>query len=338
MILNDYDLQQIDEKYLSSLEKQELLEVSLRMLKDLKEAKERINQNPTNSSRPPSSREPWIVAKLDENDQELDENDQELDENSVSEIEDHNSLDLNIDDKSDSDSEKEKESEQNTSDPTQRRKAGKQKGSPGYGRTQKLEISSIMEHPALECAACGGNLGEEANFTAITGHYVIDIELGTDINPGIIVTNVKHLYGDTTCLCGHVTRNLPHRCEDESDWKVELTEWHLVGPRLLSLICCLSKRMHMSRPRVQEFLKDWLHLHLSIGTINQCIHEAGRAVEPLEERLIEEIIQSDLLHADETSWKENLNPGIYNMLTWVPINKQMTRPSSPITSDHDPKP
>ncbi|MCP4697786.1 MAG: transposase [Gammaproteobacteria bacterium] len=73
---------------------------------------------------------------------------------------------------------------------------------------------------------------------------------------------------------------------------------------LIALIVCLSKRMHMSRRRIQEFLKDWLGLHLSIGTINQCIHEAGRAVAPVEEQLIEDIRNSGLVYADETGWKE----------------------------------
>ena len=61
----------------------------------------------------------------------------------------------------------------------------------------------------------------------------------------------------------------------------------------------------MSRPRIQEFLKDWLGIYLSVGVINQSITEGGRAAEPVEEQLIEEIQQSELLHADETGWKEN---------------------------------
>jgi transposase len=47
-------------------------------------------------------------------------------------------------------------------------------------------------------------------------------------------------------------------------------------------------------------------LQLSVATINQCLHEAGRAVEAVfEEQLLAEIRHSDLLHADETSWKEH---------------------------------
>jgi transposase len=134
---------------------------------------------------------------------------------------------------------------------------------------------------------------------------VVDIEVGDQDKPGILLTNTKHIYGDTRCSCGHITRAEPYRCPKEEGWEVEISQWHLVGPKLMSLIIFLSLRMRMSRARIKEFLQDWLRLHLSIGTINQCIHEGGRAVEPVEEQIIQEIISSDLLHADETSWKES---------------------------------
>ena len=73
---------------------------------------------------------------------------------------------------------------------------------------------------------------------------------------------------------------------------------------LASLIVCLSKRFHMSRRSIQEFLNDWLGITLSKGVINQCILEAGRAVEPLEEQLIDEIKKATLIHIDETGWKQ----------------------------------
>jgi transposase len=66
MLLSDHDLRQIDEMYLKSLCSEDLIGVSIRLLNDLKEAKDRLNQNPGNSSRPPSSREPWVVAQIKE--------------------------------------------------------------------------------------------------------------------------------------------------------------------------------------------------------------------------------------------------------------------------------
>jgi transposase len=299
MLLSDHDLRQINEPYLKSLGSEGLLGVSIRLLNDLKEARERLNQNTTNSSRPPSSREPWVVTKLEEPDEELEE--ESLSGEGVS-------ADMAVDEERDGDSEKENKSQKKDSASLEGRKAGKQKGAPGRGRIQKLPITGEVIHRAQECAACGCKLEEDAEFMARTGHYVVDIELGNETEPGIRVTNTKHIYGDTICPCGHATRTEPHRCQKEPEWDVQLTEWHLVGPMLMALICSLALRMKLSRPRIREFLKDWLGLHLSVGTINQCIHESGRAVEPIEDQLIQEVIKSDLLHVDETSWKENSKP------------------------------
>jgi transposase len=295
MLLNDHDLRQIDETYLKSLGHEEVIRVSLRLLKDLKEARERLNQNPDNSSRPPSSRDPWVVAKIEEADNKIDK-ESDSDDGLLQHATD-------TDDEV-SDPEEKKEPKKNSPSSAQGPKAGKQKGAKGFGRTQKLPVTGEVIHRATECNACSRELGEEVKFVVRTGHYIIDIELGNEKAPGIQVTNTKHLYGDTICSCGHVTRTKPHRCQEESEWNVQLTEWHLVGPLLMALICSLALRMRLSRPRIREFLKDWLGLHLSVGTINQCIHESGRAVEPLEDQLIEEVIKSDLLNVDETSWKE----------------------------------
>jgi hypothetical protein len=101
-------------------------------------------------------------------------------------------------------------------------------------------------------------------------------------------------------------RRSPGRCAAEPEWTVELTEWHLAGPLLVTFICALSQRMRLSRARISEFLRDWLGLELSTATINQCIHEAGRAVAPVVEAEIQAAVRNvELVYADETSWKEH---------------------------------
>ena len=113
-------------------------------------------------------------------------------------------------------------------------------------------------------------------------------------------------YYEHVCRCGHRSRAEPGQCPDDPAWTVRLSERHLAGPMLVALICALSLRMRLSRRRIQEFFADWFGLQLSVATINQCLHEAGRAVEPVvEEQLLAEIRASDLLYADETSWKEH---------------------------------
>ena len=247
-----------------------------------------MNQNPNNSSRPPSSTEPWIIADFE------DEKETEVEEGS-----DNAGKESSSGSKRSEKNQKKKDKEK-SAEPG---KPGKQKGAEGKGRTQRLKITGIVIHFAEVCSVCDRKLSE-ADFTARTGHFVIDILMGEEDQPGITLTNIKHLYGDTVCPCGHVMHSVPHRCEKEEDRDVELSEWRLVGPMLMSLICCLALRMRLSRRRIGEFLHDWLRLRLSTGTINQCIHEAGRACEPLEESLLEKLRSAHLLYADETSWKQ----------------------------------
>jgi hypothetical protein len=71
--------------------------------------------------------------------------------------------------------------------------------------------------------------------------------------------------------------------------------------------------MRLPRRLIQEFLEDWLQVHLSIGVLNKTITESGRAVAPLEEELVQEVQQAELVHVDETGWKE----GGRNAWLWV---------------------
>ena len=165
MLLNDHDLRQIDEPYLKSLGFDEVISVSLRMLKDLKEARERLNQNPDNSSRPPSSREPWVVARIEKANDEIDE-ESDLKDDLLKQAPDTDDEVSNLEEK--------KKPKKNHPSSDQRRKPGKQKGAEGFGRTQKLPVTDEVIHRATACNACGRELLEEAKFVASTGYYIID--------------------------------------------------------------------------------------------------------------------------------------------------------------------
>jgi len=159
-------------------------------------------------------------------------------------------------------------------------------------------------HPAV-CAICGEALSTTHGERVHSAHYVIDLILPSAERTALEVVQIKHLYHARRCGCGHWTHARPSHQGSEDDWAVALSERHLAGPLLVALICALSLRMRLSRRRIQEFLADWLGLALGVATINQCLHEAGRAVAPVvEEQLLAEVRASDLLHADETSWKE----------------------------------
>ncbi len=143
MHLNDHSLRQIDDAYLRSLEPEALCALSLRLLADLKEARDRLHQGPENSSRPPSSRAPWErtsggqVSDEDPEDGELRPALAEVAEVQAAEVQ-------------------------------AARKAGKQPGAPGIGRTQVFQAHEEQAHYPAVCAGCGQTL-DPAGAIAYTG-------------------------------------------------------------------------------------------------------------------------------------------------------------------------
>ncbi len=298
MRFSEHDLKQLDKQMVLSLPKVQLQTLSLKLLADLKEAHDRLNQSPDNSSRPPSTQAPWEgVGSEPQGDGE--EQDQEPGQDAAGEAQTDDSED---------EPEDKKDSEQQQSEPTKESpgKPGKPKGTPGYGRGVELAVTEEQIHRPQECALCAQSIPPHAPQKFYTGRYELDIIAPSSGAPGLEVTHTLHRYAECQCECGYWTREEPGRCGSEEGWTVELTEWHLVGPMLVSLICALNLRLHCSRARIQEFLHDWLHVSICSATINQCIHEAGRAVEPVVHKEIEEVIrQAELVYADETGWKEH---------------------------------
>lgn len=287
MRLTDHDLKQFSQEYLASLSPEQLLHLSKKMLDDLRDARDRLNQTPQNSSRPSGSYAPWQRTVSSDKEEPAEPPKEAIEPEPKAEKEA---------------SRKEQAKKPTTKAAKNKRKAGKQPGSKGVGRQVEMTVTGEVIHQPTECAACGQAFVEQALFQATTGLYVLDIERNAH---GLHISHIKHLYGKSTCPCGHVSQTKPGSCPEELGWVVPLTEWHLVGPTLMALIICLSLRLRLSRPRIREFLQDWLGISLSVGCINQCLTEGGRAVAPLENELVAEIQQSELLHADETGWKES---------------------------------
>jgi transposase len=301
MHLDEHDLGQLDEEYLLSLAPAQLQALSTKLLADLKEARDRLNQNPSNSSRPPSTRAPW--EQSEETSQDGGE-EEDVPREAVS--------DAAVDRKSDDEAEigkqdKEKPDAKKTDRcATSHGRPGRPKGAPGYSRTQQLPIDAECVHRPETCAACSAALGEAGEQRAYTARYEIDLVQPGNGGNGLVLVQTKHTYLERQCQCGHWTREQPGRCSAEAGWSVKLTEWHLAGPLLVSFICALALRQRLSRIRIREFLHHWLGLELGVATINQCIHEAGRAVEPVVEQEIRNAVrEAELLYADETSWKEH---------------------------------
>ena len=294
MHLSDHSLRQIDDAYLQSLEPEALRGLSLRLLADLKEARERLNQGPSNSSRPPSSRAPWERGKTLP---------------SVEAAAEPLPVAVEPAAAAPADGPPTEVPPAAVTPATSARKPGKQPGAPGVGRTQVFAAREVIPHYPAVCAGCGQTLTDSVGAVAYTGFQAVDLHWGEPTQPGLIVWVVDHRYYEVPCPCGHRTRAEAGQGEvDPLLTGIALSEWRLVGPGLAALIVALALRFRLSRARIREFLGEWLRVELSLGTIHQTIHEASAAVAPAEAELLQAVLDSDLLHADETGWPERGQP------------------------------
>jgi transposase len=291
--LSQHDLQQLDEDAVRRLPEERLRALSLTLLADLKEARERLAQNPSNSSRPPSSRAPWERSPpgADAGPKQTQPKAQIPGAES---------------DQPPGDA---AEAPTDGAEPTTKRRPGKQPGTPGVGRTQRFTAHATEVHRPAVCACCLQPLAASAAAVAYTGFQSLDLQWGDPAAPGLRLWVVDHRYLQVTCPCGHHTRAAPAEgAGDLALERVQVHDWRLVGPGLATLIVALNLRFRLSRARIQEWLEDWLGIHLGIGTIHQTLHEAAAAVAPAEEQLFAELQTGGLLHADETSWPQHGEP------------------------------
>ena len=298
MVLKEHDLLQIDSDYIRQLKEKDpdaLADLSLRLVDDLKEAWDRMNQDSSNSSRPPGSEAPWITSPTEADDDEVTGDDEETPQPSSDEA------------GTDPDDESESVDSDATDPPSEsKRSAGRQPHSPGFGRTQCLPVTETIAHHCEHCVGCG-HAFEPASQTAYTGFYSIDLLFGDNQSAGLQLTNTLHRYFRHTCSqCQLHNRTEPNRQPPEPiDWdQVDLTEWRLVGPNLAAFIAYLCMDMRLTRRKVEVFLDDVLGLKLCIGTIQNSLIESARALSPVEDEIVRDVLSDALLHADETSHKE----------------------------------
>ena len=300
MTLKEHELLQLDEAFIYRLLEQDpgaLAGLSIKLANDLKEALERLKQNPTNSSRPSGSLAPWEKGIHEEADDGRDDEEMvDQAENAVGTDESTDAADVVAETTP---------PQIESKDDTKRNKPGRQEGSPGFGRTQKLEEHHIEHHSCDCCHVCQEDLASVEK--AYTGFQTVNLEFGNADAPGVRLIVTGHRYYLGRCpKCGLENRTEPWRASpDGSDWQqVGLTEWRLVGPDLAALIVYLAMDMRVTRRKIKRFLWDVFGLQLSLGTLQNCIVESARAVEPVEALLINDLCRESLLFADETSHPE----------------------------------
>jgi len=311
--LTNHDLLQLDRDTLSRLDEEALRRLSERLLDDLKEARDRLNQDSQNSSRPPSSDSPYGRSRR---------------ESSVNEPADDEAVGEGSGPGETLPAEtspQAREAAPGASDPSRSdghtphslplaRARGRQPGAPGHGRHQSLAVTATLTHRPGECACCGQPLGEAAPGHAYGGYDEVDLLPADPAAPGLVLTVTRHLPFEVICGCGHRTRYRFPRAEVPDEWQgAGVDRQQLLGPRLAALVVLLSLRYRLSRTKLRELLRELTGLELSIGLIDHTLRQSAGQVAPVEAALLQAVEQSPLLHVDETSWQE----GALSLWFWV---------------------
>jgi hypothetical protein len=276
---------------LTKLSREEVEAWGLRGWKTARTLDNQLNQDSTNSSRPPSSDNPYKRAERRGN-----KADGEASPVSGAEV---------------SASAKKKSA----------KRPGKQPGAPGFWRTQMLPVTEKnAEHVPPPCGCCANPGGEqgcrEFSRRMDSANVVYELERLSCVASGeaggcmgLRITVTKHCYYAVMWACGRETVARPGvgLCSEIEGRKrnLQMSERGMVGPMLATFIAALSLRHNQSRSKIAEFLKDWLGLELSQGTIDRCVHEFGCASEPVVEELLKEVRAAEVVNLDETPWWQN---------------------------------
>lgn len=167
-------------------------------------------------------------------------------------------------------------------------KPGKQKGAKGH-RRDFLPPTMIVDHRPETCRHCGATIGDDV---PVTGAYQRRQQV--EIPPIEPIVTERRYHAIRCPGCRKVTRAKPRESEKMC-----------YGPRLGALIAILATVHNLTRRHIEALMDSVLGTQLSLGTIDNCIHEVGNAVKGPVETLRGELTQQAGLNIDETGWKKD---------------------------------
>jgi transposase len=162
---------------------------------------------------------------------------------------------------------------------------GAQEGHEGYTRSTvpPEEVTEFREIHPLECPHCGGVefipdpiCTEERQVTELP-----------EIQPHVIQFNIH------TERCVHCQNAVKADTPKEAE--------SAFGPRLKGFISLLSGDLGLTKRKVVS-LADYLNIKVSVGSVCNIHHLAGKILEGPYEEIRQHTLGQAALHADETSW------------------------------------
>lgn len=164
-----------------------------------------------------------------------------------------------------------------------KRRPGKQPGDEGktLEMVESPDVVETLVPPA--CSGCGGSL-EEAPVVGVERRQVFDV-------PEIRAISTEHRAESRRCGCGHTTAAVfPPEARGPACW----------GPGVRALASYLLSRQHIPIGRAAEFLSDVLGAPVSTGFLAGIPGEAEAALGPFLSEVRRQLIESGIVHFDET--------------------------------------
>ena len=165
------------------------------------------------------------------------------------------------------------------------KKKGAQEGHKGHARSTvpPEDVAEFKDVHPTECPHCGGNkfipdpiCTEKRQVTELP-----------EIQPQIIQFNI---HTNQCACCGHTVKaNIPKEAKSA------------FGPRLKGLISLLSGDLGLTKRKVVN-LASYLNIKVSVGSVCNIHHLAGKILEKPYEEIKQYTLQQAAIHADETSW------------------------------------
>ena len=164
------------------------------------------------------------------------------------------------------------------------RKRGAQQGHRGHYRKPPRHIDREVNVCLTNCPHCDGELSQS---NAVDDRLVEDIPI-----PQIVVT----LY--------HIQRQWCGRCGKEVSAVPEGTiPGFRFGVNLLLVMLTLKYRLRTPLERIREFLTHHYGFKVTAGGIQGILHRVKERFLPQYQKILKEIRNTKVKHADETSWR-----------------------------------
>jgi transposase len=166
------------------------------------------------------------------------------------------------------------------------RKSGAQEGHPGYRLEMVEKPDKVERYPVERCAQCQASL-EKTTVKRIERRQEYEL-------PSIRLLVTEHQVEVKCCPhCGN---------ENRAEFPARITQPTQYGPDFKALLVYLNQKQFIPLERVAEFCVDVLDQAVGAGTIVEACQQASQAVEPVNQRTKQYLIETDeAVHFDETS-------------------------------------